>query len=154
MALVCASLHGIRALISVFFSYPFFHSKSSFFLFCYLAFFFRFSMAGSSTSSQAIDSLNPIHPINIPPQLKFVLSNIKNLVSTSLIFDNYPLWRSQVEKIFIANGFKGFLDGSYKSPPKTNTSDSSTMHGTFLIKMLLLPCCLSLFHLFYPMFFH
>ncbi|PKU81762.1 Retrovirus-related Pol polyprotein from transposon TNT 1-94 [Dendrobium catenatum] len=51
----------------------------------------------------------------ITPQLKFLISNIKNLVTSSLTADNYPLWRSQVVKIFSANGFMGFLDGSSNS---------------------------------------
>ncbi|KAI0515759.1 hypothetical protein KFK09_008426 [Dendrobium nobile] len=63
--------------------------------------------------------------IIIPPQLKFVLSNIKNLVANPLTSDNYPLWRSQVEKIFAANGFQGFLDGSSKKPPQESSSASS-----------------------------
>ncbi|KAI0498184.1 hypothetical protein KFK09_021425 [Dendrobium nobile] len=59
----------------------------------------------------------------IPPTLKFVVSNLKNIVPTQLASDNYPLWRSQILKIFRANGFERFLDSS-ASPPATNLSQS------------------------------
>ncbi|KAL0903685.1 hypothetical protein M5K25_028083 [Dendrobium thyrsiflorum] len=78
-----------------------------------------------SISSPISDSQSLLNPLNIPPQLKFVLSNIKNLVSTPLTSENYPIWRSQVEKIYTANGFKGFLDGSSKPPPQDQSPSSS-----------------------------
>ncbi|PKU70250.1 Retrovirus-related Pol polyprotein from transposon TNT 1-94 [Dendrobium catenatum] len=80
-------------------------------------------MAESPTSSTTITQSQS--SIIIPPQLKFVLSNIKNLVANPLTSDNYPLWRSQVEKIFAANGFQGFLDGSSQKPPQDSSNTSS-----------------------------
>lgn len=67
----------------------------------------------------------------ISSTLKFVVSNIKNTVHTQLVADNYSLWRSQIIKIFRANGFEKFLDP--KTPPPQQTihqSDGSTVSNT------------------------
>ncbi|PKU87110.1 Retrovirus-related Pol polyprotein from transposon TNT 1-94 [Dendrobium catenatum] len=45
------------------------------------------------------------------------MNNVKNVISQPLTADNHPLWRSQVMKLFRANGFDGFLDGSTACPP-------------------------------------
>ncbi|KAI0510131.1 hypothetical protein KFK09_010731 [Dendrobium nobile] len=54
--------------------------------------------------------------------LKFVLSNIKNIVQSPLSPDNYHLWRSQILKICRANGLLPFLDNSLSIPEETITS--------------------------------
>ncbi|PKU73330.1 Retrovirus-related Pol polyprotein from transposon TNT 1-94 [Dendrobium catenatum] len=73
-------------------------------------------MEDSSSSISALEAILPHPLIPIPPQLKFLITQIKILVSNPLTSENYPLWKSQVEKIFSANGFMGFLDGSIKCP--------------------------------------
>ncbi|PKU73790.1 Retrovirus-related Pol polyprotein from transposon TNT 1-94 [Dendrobium catenatum] len=74
----------------------------------------------SSTSIDATnsrgESANPFDNHTIPTQLKFLMSNIKSVISLTLTAENYPLWRSQVFKLFKANGFEGFLDGSCTYP--------------------------------------
>ncbi|PKU71288.1 hypothetical protein MA16_Dca007285 [Dendrobium catenatum] len=54
----------------------------------------------------------------IPPTLKFLLSNIKNVIHIQLLPDNYPTWRSAIHKLFAANNFSGYLDGTQPAPPK------------------------------------
>ncbi|KAI0498944.1 hypothetical protein KFK09_019842 [Dendrobium nobile] len=54
--------------------------------------------------------------------LKFLMSNVKNIVAQPLTADNHPLWRSQVLKLFRANGYHGFLDGSSPIPPENIVS--------------------------------
>ncbi|KAL0904412.1 hypothetical protein M5K25_026516 [Dendrobium thyrsiflorum] len=39
----------------------------------------------------------------IPPTLKFLLSNIKNVINTHIIPDNCPTWRFAIQKLFVAN---------------------------------------------------
>ncbi|PKU82967.1 Retrovirus-related Pol polyprotein from transposon TNT 1-94 [Dendrobium catenatum] len=57
-------------------------------------------------------------------QLKFLMNHIKG-ISLTLNAENFPIWRSQIFKLFKANGFEGFLDGSCPCPdPSTPTSDT------------------------------
>ncbi|KAI0531254.1 hypothetical protein KFK09_000807 [Dendrobium nobile] len=79
-------------------------------------------MSNSSNSSTNMDSTNPASQLLLPPKLIFLISNLKKLVPTSLTPDTYQIWRSQVEKIFTANGFKGFLDRT-SSCPTTSTEE-------------------------------
>ncbi|PKU69741.1 Retrovirus-related Pol polyprotein from transposon TNT 1-94 [Dendrobium catenatum] len=62
----------------------------------------------------------------IPSSLKFVMSNLKNIVPTQLSPENYSLWRSQIVKLLRANGFEQFLDPAFSPPDKQiRTSDES-----------------------------
>ncbi|PKU67117.1 hypothetical protein MA16_Dca012978 [Dendrobium catenatum] len=54
----------------------------------------------------------------IPPTLKFLLVNIKNVINVHLLPDNYPTWRTAIYKLFVANHFSGYLDGNILCPPK------------------------------------
>ncbi|KAI0488074.1 hypothetical protein KFK09_027898 [Dendrobium nobile] len=54
----------------------------------------------------------------IPPTLKFLLANIKNVINVQLLPENYPTWRSAIYKFFAANHFSGYLDGTILPPPK------------------------------------
>ncbi|KAL0916224.1 hypothetical protein M5K25_013717 [Dendrobium thyrsiflorum] len=70
-------------------------------------------MAASSSSplddtSASMDATAPI----IPSTLKFVVANLRHLVPVQLSQENYAIWRSQILKIFQANGFLSFLDSS------------------------------------------
>lgn len=49
--------------------------------------------------------------ILISLSLKFLIVNIKSIVSNQLTSKNYPMWISQIPK-FKENGYAGFLDGS------------------------------------------
>ncbi|PKU59521.1 hypothetical protein MA16_Dca026546 [Dendrobium catenatum] len=58
----------------------------------------------------------------IPPHLKFLISNIKNLVPTQLTTENYAIWRLQLYQHFSANGFETHLTGLSICPPEIDTS--------------------------------
>ncbi|PKU69917.1 Retrovirus-related Pol polyprotein from transposon TNT 1-94 [Dendrobium catenatum] len=60
----------------------------------------------------------------IPSSLKFLMNSIKNVTAQTLTAENHSLWRSQVLKLFRANGFDGFLTGSTPPPPPQITSNS------------------------------
>ncbi|PKU70162.1 Retrovirus-related Pol polyprotein from transposon TNT 1-94 [Dendrobium catenatum] len=70
--------------------------------------------SGTSLSSTPNDTIAKEY--NIPAALKFVISNIKIIVSTQLTSENYAVWRSQILKLLTTNGFSEFLEQS-ASPP-------------------------------------
>ncbi|KAI0507298.1 hypothetical protein KFK09_013420 [Dendrobium nobile] len=88
------------------------------------------STVAENRSSSAHDSTDPV----ISSNLKFLVSNIKNVVSIQLSPDNFPLWKSQVLKIFKANGFQKFLDPAISPPSEliTNQEGSSYPNPLFL----------------------
>lgn len=63
----------------------------------------------------------------IPPSLEFVILNIKIIATTPLSVENYPIWKSQIFKLFKANSFESFLDGSSQCPPKHTTIFDGTL---------------------------
>ncbi|PKU81867.1 Retrovirus-related Pol polyprotein from transposon TNT 1-94 [Dendrobium catenatum] len=65
--------------------------------------------ASASSSVAATSGEKPPAPV-IPQSLKFVISNLKFLVPHSLTADNFPVWSSQIAKLFKANGFAAFLE--------------------------------------------
>ncbi|KAI0497455.1 hypothetical protein KFK09_020682 [Dendrobium nobile] len=80
------------------------------------------------------DSINFIPPssstqvdltttISIPPPLKFLVSNIKNLVPHSLTTETYPIWRIQLLQQFTANGYAGHLTGTVQTPADVTSAD-------------------------------
>lgn len=71
-----------------------------------------------STTSSDKGRENKMSEMVIPAQLKFLMSNIKSVINTQLNPDNYLLWRSQIAKLFTANGFDGFLTGIETKPEK------------------------------------
>ncbi|PKU65197.1 Retrovirus-related Pol polyprotein from transposon TNT 1-94 [Dendrobium catenatum] len=79
--------------------------------------------SGSQESDEATISAN----------LKFVVSNLRNLVSASLTPDNFSIWKSQILKTLRANGFLKFLDS--KSPPPSqfviNSSGASVSNPAY-----------------------
>ncbi|KAI0509831.1 hypothetical protein KFK09_010428 [Dendrobium nobile] len=92
-------------------------------------------MAHSETSSLAGQNPATVLPDPvISSNLKFLVSNIKNVVSIQLSPDNFPLWKSQVLKIFKANGFQKFLDPHSPPPPELipNPEGSSSPNPLFL----------------------
>ncbi|PKU67050.1 Retrovirus-related Pol polyprotein from transposon TNT 1-94 [Dendrobium catenatum] len=73
---------------------------------------------GSTTSHRTVSSTSDaMAEHTIPPSLKFLVSNIKNLVPTQLISDNYAIWRLQPFQHFSANGFDDHLTGTENRPP-------------------------------------
>ncbi|PKU76601.1 Retrovirus-related Pol polyprotein from transposon TNT 1-94 [Dendrobium catenatum] len=79
------------------------------------------STATSNPTSLAINDQMQSSP-SFPTSLKFLMGNVKNIVAQPLTADNHPLWRSQVLKLFRANGYHGFLDGSSSIPSDNITS--------------------------------
>lgn len=65
--------------------------------------------------------------MGVPSQLKFLMGNIKSIMNTQLIANNYPLWHSQILKLFTTNGFDGFLDGTTIKPPKQIAGDNGNI---------------------------
>ncbi|KAI0494798.1 hypothetical protein KFK09_024941 [Dendrobium nobile] len=78
-----------------------------------------------STTSLPPSSLhhsgNQPEDLVIPAPLKFLISNIKNLISNTLTSDNYAIWRIQVLQQFTANGYAGHLTGASPSPTDPTT---------------------------------
>ncbi|XP_028549772.1 uncharacterized protein LOC114579441 [Dendrobium catenatum] len=84
-------------------------------------------MATSASSSNTEAPSGVIHSAQlISPSLKFVISNLKFLVSNSLTPDNYPLWSNQIVKILRANGFATFLEHKPGSDSTTETSSTTS----------------------------
>ncbi|PKU81836.1 Retrovirus-related Pol polyprotein from transposon TNT 1-94 [Dendrobium catenatum] len=59
----------------------------------------------------------------IPPTLKFILSNIKNLISYTLTAENYILWRTQISQHLTANGYAAHLTGTTEPPPDDQSTE-------------------------------
>ncbi|PKU62451.1 Retrovirus-related Pol polyprotein from transposon TNT 1-94 [Dendrobium catenatum] len=76
----------------------------------------------TNTTTSPHLSGQPSTDIIIPPQLKFLISNIKNLIPHALTADNYAIWRIQVLQQFTANSYAGHHTGS--SPPPADTASS------------------------------
>ncbi|KAI0520417.1 hypothetical protein KFK09_007891 [Dendrobium nobile] len=92
------------------------------------------SLVEDRSSSTRVEENDPI----IPSNLKFLVSNIKNVVTIPLAADNYSLWRSQVLKIVCANGFQHFLESTTSPPPETVTNaDGSSSRNPMLSKWIL-----------------
>ncbi|PKU60283.1 Retrovirus-related Pol polyprotein from transposon TNT 1-94 [Dendrobium catenatum] len=75
------------------------------------------SSTASTNQSTPQISTSTLESPQIPASLKFLMGNIKNIVAQPLSADNHPLWRSQVLKLFSANGYEGFLNGTTPAPP-------------------------------------
>ncbi|KAI0495098.1 hypothetical protein KFK09_025245 [Dendrobium nobile] len=67
------------------------------------------------------DSTTELH---ILAPLKFLISNIKNLVPNALTADNYAIWRIQLLQQFTANGYAGHLTGISSCPSDETSSDA------------------------------
>ncbi|KAI0522702.1 hypothetical protein KFK09_005087 [Dendrobium nobile] len=80
--------------------------------------------ANSHPPSSADISGSSSSKLHIPPQLKFLISNIKNLVLNSLTTENYAIWRIQLLQQFTANGYAGHLTGTTPCPSGTTSPES------------------------------
>ncbi|KAI0522886.1 hypothetical protein KFK09_005275 [Dendrobium nobile] len=69
----------------------------------------------------------------IPANLKFVVSNLRNLVTSPLAPDNFLIWKSQILKTLRANGFLQFLDPNDPPPPQflQNSDGSSSINPSY-----------------------
>lgn len=67
-----------------------------------------------------------MYSIVVSSHLKFLISNIKIIVNTQLIIDNYSIWQSQIIKLYHANDFDGYLDESTPKPYKLTLDESNT----------------------------
>ncbi|KAI0497055.1 hypothetical protein KFK09_023383 [Dendrobium nobile] len=72
--------------------------------------------------SLSVFSGNITTEIQIPAPLKFLISNLKNLVPHALTADNYAIWRIQILQQFTANGFADHLNGTDSCPVETSSS--------------------------------
>lgn len=61
----------------------------------------------STTNLETVAQSSAQMDIHIPPQLKFLMGNIKNIIHTQLMTETHQIWRAQVLKLFSANGFIG-----------------------------------------------
>ncbi|KAI0503664.1 hypothetical protein KFK09_014599 [Dendrobium nobile] len=82
----------------------------------------------TSTWLQDHNSGSSIDDPTISTTLKFVVSNLRNLVTTPLAPDNFLIWKSQILKTLRANGFATFLDPKIPPPAQflTLTDGSSS----------------------------
>ncbi|PKU87312.1 Retrovirus-related Pol polyprotein from transposon TNT 1-94 [Dendrobium catenatum] len=78
------------------------------------------STASQRTSTSTSDMITEL---TIPPSLKFLVSNIKNLVPTQLVSENYAIWRLQLYQHFSANGFEDHLTDQSSRPPASAVSE-------------------------------
>ncbi|KAL0904158.1 hypothetical protein M5K25_026232 [Dendrobium thyrsiflorum] len=96
-------------------------------------------MAASETSHTGDQSDHvALNSTSIPSLLKFVVSNLKHLIPTQLSTDNYSLWRSQIIKLFRANGFTHFLESASQAPPRLlHQDDGSTIPNSIYHQWIL-----------------
>ncbi|XP_020692489.1 uncharacterized protein LOC110106810 [Dendrobium catenatum] len=58
--------------------------------------------------------------------LKFLISNIKNLIPNQLTIEKYAIWRTQILQQFSANGYAGHLSGSTTQPSDATFAEHTT----------------------------
>lgn len=63
----------------------------------------------------------------VPSQLKFLMNNMRAIIHIQLTTENYPLWKSQISKLFTENGFEGYLDTSTPKPEKKTVDESGNV---------------------------
>ncbi|KAI0496607.1 hypothetical protein KFK09_022927 [Dendrobium nobile] len=81
-------------------------------------------MAQSSVSSQIGEPTEAMtEGSTIPTSLKFMISNIRNMIPTQLTSENYSIWKSQIIKLLKANGFLQFLLPNACPPEKDTQTD-------------------------------
>ncbi|XP_020701675.1 uncharacterized protein LOC110113427 [Dendrobium catenatum] len=75
----------------------------------------------ASPPSVSIISETPIE-LTIHANLKFLISNLKNLVLIQLLSDTYPIWHLHLLQHFSANGFSDHLTGETPCPANSTSS--------------------------------
>ncbi|KAI0508227.1 hypothetical protein KFK09_014362 [Dendrobium nobile] len=77
-----------------------------------------------ATSRQPQSTMSTaLSQFNVPPALKFFISNLKNLVPIQLTADTYAIWRLQLLQHFTANGFAAHLTGETPCPTTSSHPD-------------------------------
>ncbi|XP_020672129.2 uncharacterized protein LOC110092093 [Dendrobium catenatum] len=61
--------------------------------------------------------------LSIPPALKFLVSNIKNLAPHHLTMNNYAIWRAQILQQITTNEYAGHLTDITTSPTDVDSTD-------------------------------
>ncbi|PKU74220.1 hypothetical protein MA16_Dca021624 [Dendrobium catenatum] len=79
------------------------------------------SLPPSSTAITGNPNPEPV----IPASLKFLITNIKNLLPHPLTTDNYAIWRTQILQQFSATGYVAHLTGDV-SPPLADNQPAYT----------------------------
>lgn len=100
---------------------------------CLINFFF-FLVLISYGCLQFYHFLSPI-----PSQLKFLMPNVKIVISVQLTYNNHPIWKSQFLKLFCGNCDR-YLDGSTPKPSKqlVSVDGNITINHTFILDCLLI----------------
>ncbi|XP_020694256.2 uncharacterized protein LOC110108085 [Dendrobium catenatum] len=80
--------------------------------------------AGSRRVTSTISNNKEIDLL-IPPHLKFLISNIKNLVPTTLTTKNYQIWMLQLFQHLSANSYGEHLIGQVVCPVEADESEQS-----------------------------
>ncbi|KAI0504199.1 hypothetical protein KFK09_015149 [Dendrobium nobile] len=81
------------------------------------------SLPPSSTALAGTTNFEPL----IPVSLKFLITNIKNLLPHPLTIENYAIWRIQILQQFTATGYAGYLTGEVLKP----LADQQPAHATW-----------------------
>lgn len=72
----------------------------------------------------------------IPSQLKFCITIVKNIILTPINIKNYSTWKSQLLKLFCANGFKGNLNGLLFAHPKPGDDGGLIINTSYYLRLL------------------
>ncbi|KAI0494689.1 hypothetical protein KFK09_024832 [Dendrobium nobile] len=81
------------------------------------------SLPPFTSSSSTFQTGSTSNEISIPAPLKFLVSNIKNLIPHPLTAKNYAIWRMQILQHFQANGYSGHLNGDLPAPVDPSTQE-------------------------------
>ncbi|XP_020691541.1 uncharacterized protein LOC110106119 [Dendrobium catenatum] len=84
--------------------------------------------SSSSLPPNSTTTTDMSNDLAIPLSLKFLISNIKNLIPHPLSPENYAIWRLQVSQNFSANGYSDHLTGKCLPPPDSTSVDSARWH--------------------------
>ncbi|KAI0498246.1 hypothetical protein KFK09_021487 [Dendrobium nobile] len=97
-------------------------------------------MAASSSATlvEESGSSSTTNEVIIPQQLKFFMANVKTMVTVQLTTENHLIWKSQLLKLFTANNFDGYLDGTIVPPAKqivdsNGQSKTNPLYSTWLL---------------------
>ncbi|KAI0488330.1 hypothetical protein KFK09_028159 [Dendrobium nobile] len=86
--------------------------------------------SSSLTPSSTTQAGNTTTNLIIPAPLKFLISNIKNLIPYPLTIDNYAIWRIQVLQQVSANNYACHLTGT---TPKPSDNSSQNYNDWMLV---------------------
>ncbi|XP_020699740.1 uncharacterized protein LOC110112009 [Dendrobium catenatum] len=84
--------------------------------------------ASSSLPPNSTNTTSLPNNLSIPVSLKFLISNIKNLIPHPLSPENYAIWRLQVSQNFSANGYSDHLTGKCLPPADSSSAESARWH--------------------------